>query len=211
MGQSPEKHGMGRHTGPKARINRRLGAMVFESSGAVRSAERRDFPPGMSQRRRKPSNYALALMEKQKIKYYYGLRERQLRRLFDHAKRTQGNTGEQLLVLCERRLDNVIRRAGFAETRPQARQAASHGHFQVNGRTVTVPSIRIHVGDVISVRNRPNLKTLYAVSVESGSRNDTDWIDVDTDNLTATVTALPTSEDVSLPVDVGKVVVFLSR
>ena len=94
--------------------------MIFESSGAVRAAERRDYPPGMSQRRRKPSNYALGLLEKQKIKYYYGLRERQLRRYFDAAKRLQGNTGEQLLVLCERRLDNVIRRAGFADTRPQA-------------------------------------------------------------------------------------------
>ena len=202
---------MGRHTGPKARINRRLGAMIFESSGAVRSAERRDYPPGMSQRRRKPSNYALGLIEKQKIKYYYGLRERQLRRYFDAAKREQGNTGEQLLILCERRLDNVIRRAGLAETRPQARQGASHGHFQVNGRTVTVPSIRISAGDVISVRNRPNLKSLYAAKVASSSTNDTDWIEVDVDNLTVTVTALPTSEDVSLPVDVGKVVVFLSR
>jgi small subunit ribosomal protein S4 len=202
---------MGRHTGPKARINRRLGAMIFESSGAVRAAERRDYPPGMSQRRRKPSNYAIALLEKQKIKYYYGLRERQLRRYFDAAKGMQGNTGEQLLMLCERRLDNVIRRAGFADTRPQARQGASHGHFQVNGRTVTVPSIRINAGDVISVRNRPNLKALYGSLLESGSTNDADWIDIDTDNLSATVTALPTAEDVSLPVDVGKVVVFLSR
>ena len=202
---------MGRHTGPKARINRRLGAMIFESSGAVRAAERRDYPPGMSQRRRKPSNYAIALLEKQKIKYYYGLRERQLRRYFEAAKGMQGNTGEQLLMLCERRLDNVIRRAGFADTRPQARQGASHGHFQVNGRTVTVPSIRINAGDVISVRNRPNLKTLYGSLLDSGSTNAADWIDVDTDNLSATVTALPTAEDVSLPVDVGKVVVFLSR
>ncbi|HAB13905.1 MAG TPA: 30S ribosomal protein S4 [Planctomycetaceae bacterium] len=202
---------MGRHTGPKARINRRLGAMIFENSGAVRAAERRDYPPGMSQRRRKPSNYAIALLEKQKIKYYYGLRERQLRRYFDAAKGMQGNTGEQLLMLCERRLDNVIRRAGFADSRPQARQGASHGHFQVNGRTVTVPSIRINAGDVISVRNRPNLKALYGSLLESGSTNDADWIDIDTDNLSVTVTALPTAEDVSLPVDVGKVVVFLSR
>lgn len=202
---------MGRHTGPKARINRRLGAMVFESSGAIRASERRDYPPGMSQRRRKPSNYALALIEKQKIKYYYGLRERQLRRYFDAAKRQQGNTGEQLLILCERRLDNVIRRAGFAETRPQARQGAAHGHFQVNGRTVTVPSIRINAGDVISVRNRPNVKSLYASLIESGSTNETDWIEVDSDNLTATITALPTFEDVSLPVEVGKVIAFLSR
>ena len=116
---------MGHYTGPKGRINRRLGAMVFESSGALRAAERRDFPPGMSQRRRKASNYALALAEKQKIKYFYGLRERQLRRYFDKARHMKGNTGEQLLILCERRLDNVIRRAGFTLTRPQARQGAA--------------------------------------------------------------------------------------
>ena len=111
---------MGRYTGPKARKNRRLGVMVFESAGAIRAAERRDYPPGASQRRRKPSNYAIALREKQKIKYYYGLRERQLRKYFVAAKRMKGNTGEQLLVLCERRLDNVVRRAGLAVTRPQA-------------------------------------------------------------------------------------------
>ena len=202
---------MGHYTGPKARINRRLGALIFENAGAAKAFERRENPPGMAQRRRKMSNYGMALHEKQKIKYYYGLRERQLRRYFEAAKGMQGNTGEQLLMLCERRLDNVIRRAGFADTRPQARQGASHGHFQVNGRTVTVPSIRINAGDVISVRNRPNLKTLYGSLLDSGSTNDADWIDVDTDNLSATVTALPTAEDVSLPVDVGKVVVFLSR
>ena len=202
---------MGRHTGPKARINRRLGAMIFENSGAVRAAERRDYPPGMSQRRRKPSNYAIALLEKQKIKYYYGLRERQLRRYFDAAKGMQGNTGEQLLMLCERRLDNVIRRAGFADSRPQARQGASHGHFQVNGRTVTVPSIRINAGDVVTVRNRPNLKVFYKTLIDSGAANNADWIELDADSLTATVTVLPTYEDVSLPVDVGKVVAFLSR
>ncbi len=202
---------MGRHTGPKARINRRLGAMIFESSGAVRAAERRDFPPGMSQRRRKPSNYALALLEKQKIKYYYGLRERQLRRYFDAAKRLQGNTGEQLLILCERRLDNIIRRAGFTVTRPQSRQGAAHAHFQINGRTVTIPSIRINVGDVIAVRKRPNLQSLYTSLLDSGASPNSDWITLDADGLAATVTALPTFEDVSLPVDVGKVVAFLSR
>lgn len=202
---------MGRYTGPKARKNRRLGVMVFESAGAIRAAERRDYPPGASQRRRKPSNYAIALREKQKIKYYYGLRERQLRKYFVAAKRMKGNTGEQLLVLCERRLDNVVRRAGLAVTRPQARQGAAHGHFQINGTTVTVPSIRINPGDVITVRNRPNLKVFYKTLIESGAANNADWIEFDADSLTAMVTALPTYEDVSLPVDVGKVVAFLSR
>ncbi len=132
---------MGRYTGPKARVNRRLGFMVFENAGAVRAAEKKEYPPGMSQRRRKVSNYGLALTEKQKIKYYYGLRETQLRRYFSIAKRTKGNTSAALMILCERRLDNVVRRAGFTQTRPQARQGVAHAHFQVNGKTVTRPAI----------------------------------------------------------------------
>ncbi len=202
---------MGRYTGPKARINRRLGAMVFESSGAIRASERKEYPPGAAQRRRKISTYGAALTEKQKIKYYYGLREKQLRRYFDKARRAKGNTGEQLLILCERRLDNAIRRAGFAVTRPQARQGAAHAHFQVNGRTVRTPSIIVRPGDVISVRNRPNLQKMYKEVIESAELPQTNWISFDQNELQATVTAFPTFDDVTLPVDVGQVVAFLSR
>ncbi|HND53495.1 MAG TPA: 30S ribosomal protein S4, partial [Pirellulaceae bacterium] len=124
---------MSRYTRPKARVNRRLGSLIYESNGARRASERRENPPGMHGRAKRPSNYGLALMEKQKIKHYYGLGERQLRRIFDLASRAKGNTGETLLILCERRLDNVVRRAGFTRTRPQARQGIVHGHFQVNG------------------------------------------------------------------------------
>ena len=134
---------MGRYTGPKGRINRRLGAMVFENGGAIRALDRKEYPPGMSQRRRKVSNYGLALREKQKIKYFYGLREKQLRKYFDKARKMKGNTGEEMMVLCERRLDNAVRRAGFTLTRPQARQGLAHGHFQLNGRTVSIPSITV--------------------------------------------------------------------
>jgi small subunit ribosomal protein S4 len=202
---------MGRYTGAKGRINRRLGAMVFENAGAVRALDRRENPPGMAQRRRKPTNYGLALAEKQKIKYYYGLREKQLRRAFAKARRLPGNTGEQLLVLCEKRLDNVVRRAGFTATRPQARQGIVHSHFQINGRTVNKPSIMVHVGDVITVRNRPNLQAMYKSLAESVSTERCDWISFDPQRLEATITSLPTFEDVSLPVDVGSVVAFLSR
>lgn len=202
---------MGHYTGPKGRINRRLGALVFEDSGAARALEKRENPPGMHLRRRKLSNYGLALQEKQKIKYYYGFRERQLRRFFDIARKTPGNTGEQLLILCERRLDNVIRRAGLAHTRPQARQGIAHSHFRLNGRTVRTPSILVKAGDVISVRNRHNLKGLYQGVIESGAAQQTDWLSLDAPNLEITVTQLPTFEDVSLPVDVGQVVAFMSR
>ena len=122
---------MARYHGPKARVNRRLGMLIYEGSGSARAFERRDSPPGMHTRGRRPSNYGMALMEKQKIKHYYGLGERQLRRYFNNVSHKKGNTGEMLLILCERRLDNVIRRAGLAKTRPQARQGIVHGHFQV--------------------------------------------------------------------------------
>jgi small subunit ribosomal protein S4 len=202
---------MGRYTGPKGRINRRLGAMIFESSGAVKAFNKRDTPPGPVVRRRKVSNYGLALTEKQKIKYYYGLRERQLRKYFDMARKVKGNTGEYLLILCERRLDNVVRRAGFTATRPQARQGITHGHFQLNGHTVDIPSILVKAGDVITVRNRPNLHTMYHGLIESTVRPQTDWIDFDAQEMRAVVKTEPTYDDVSLPVEVGQVVAFLSR
>ncbi|MCH8829537.1 MAG: 30S ribosomal protein S4 [Planctomycetes bacterium] len=202
---------MGRYTGPKARINRRLGAMVFENAGALRATERRETPPGMAQRRRKTSNYGLALAEKQKIKFYYGLRQKQLRRAFNEARRLKGNTGEMLLILCERRLDNVIRRAGFTITRPQARQGIVHCHFQLNGKTVWTPSIQVKAGDVIRIRPRPKLQALYRGIVEGSTLPQCDWISFDAGALEATVTSLPSIEDVSLPVNVGQVVAFLSR
>ncbi|MFO0918966.1 MAG: 30S ribosomal protein S4 [Planctomycetaceae bacterium] len=202
---------MGRYTGPKGRVNRRLGAMVFENAGAVRALEKRPSPPGMAERRRKLSTYGMALADKQKIKYYYGLREAQLRRYFAKAKAQKGNTGDILLVMCERRLDNVIRRAGFTVTRLQARQGVVHRHFQLNGKTVNKPSIFVNPGDVITIRNRPNLKKLYQELAESGSRQTVDWLAFDAKDLEGRVTALPTAKDVSLPVDILQVIAFMSR
>lgn len=202
---------MGHYTGAKARVNRRLGAAIFENAGALRAFEKRDTPPGMHPRRKKPTIYGSALTEKQKIKYYYGLRERQLRKYFTEARRLKGNTGENLLALCERRLDNVIRRAGFALTRPQARQAVAHAHFQVNGRTVNKPSIMVRAGDVITVRNRPNLQAIYKEQVANASNTNCEFVSVDEKSLKIIVTHIPTFADVSLPVDVGQVVAFLSR
>ncbi len=201
---------MGRYTGPKARINRRLGFQVFENAGAVRAFEKKEYPPGMAQRRRKTSIYGQALTEKQKIKFYFGLREKNLRKYFDKAKRMKGNTGENLMILCERRLDNVVRRAGFTSTRPQSRQGIVHGHFLVNGRRVDRPSYQVNAGDVITVKNRPNLKKFYA-ELSAGIDQSASWINYDKEELRAIVTSLPTFDDVSLPVEVGAVVAFLSR
>jgi small subunit ribosomal protein S4 len=202
---------MARYTGPKARINRRLSALIYESAGATRASDRRNSPPGMHVRGRRPSNYGLALMEKQKIKHYYGLGERQLRRYFDAVSRKRGNTGELLLLMCERRLDNVVRRCGFTKTRPQARQGVSHGHFRVNGVKVTVPSYLLRPGDVIEVRGRENLKNLYRGVIANASPDPLDWVTFDTENLKATVLGLPGPSDISLPVDANAVVEFLSR
>ena len=202
---------MGHYTGPKARINRRLGSQIYESAGAIRAQERRDHPPGMRTRMRRPSNYGLALMEKQKIKHYYGLGERQLRNYFDKAGRQKGNTGENLLLLCERRLDNVVRRAGFTKTRPQARQGIVHGHFQVNGIKTTAPSFRVRPGDVITVRPRQNLQAIYREQMENSQVESMEWLAVDNETCRATLQGLPGPSDVSLPVDVNIVVEFLSR
>ncbi len=202
---------MGRYTGSKSRINRRLGVMVYESAGAVRAMERRDFPPGMHVSRRRPSNYALALMEKQKIKHYYGLGEKQLRRYFEKAKHMKGNTGQQLLIMCERRLDNVVRRAGFTKTRPQARQGIVHGHFQVNGITVNKPSCMLRPGDVVTVRPKKNLQNVYHELAGASSGDAPDWVSFDASTLRGTVQSVPAPEDISLPVDGNIVVEFLSR
>ena len=202
---------MARYTGPKARINRRLSSLIYESGGAVRALERRDQPPGMHVRPRRPSNYGMALMEKQKIKHYYGLGERQLRRYFGKATRSKGNTGKELLILCERRLDNVVRRAGFTCTRPQARQGIVHGHFQVNGVKVTKPSFLIRPGDVLTLRNRENLKNVYRSILTDHPPDTLDWVTLDSENLQATIQGTPAASDISLPVDVNVVIEFLSR
>lgn len=202
---------MGTYTGPKARVNRRLGAMIFENAGAIRATDKRNKPPGMHDRAKRPSNYGAALMEKQKIKFYYGMGERQLRRFFDRASRAKGNTGENLLILCERRLDNIVRRAGFTKTRPQARQGIVHGHFQVNGITVDKPSYILRPGDVVTVRPRKNLLGLYRFLAEEVNSEGLPWLTFDHETLRATMQGLPGADDISLPVDANTVVEFLSR
>lgn len=203
---------MARYNGPKARINRRLGFQVYESHGAVKAMERRDNPPGMHTRPRRTSNYGLALREKQKIKHYYGLGERQLRRFFDSVRHKKGNTGQQMLQLLERRLDNVVRRAGFTKTRPQARQGIVHGHFRVNGVKVTSPAYQLRPGDVITVKTKEPIENFYrGVIANSDAPPPVEWLSVDVESLRINVNGLPGPSDLSLPVDVNIVVEFMSR
>ena len=202
---------MARYHGPKARVNRRLGMLIYETAGAARALERRDNPPGMHVKGRKLSNWGLASAEKQKIKHYYGLGERQLRRYYDMVASKKGNTGEQILALCERRLDNIIRRAGLTKTRPQARQGIVHGHFYVNGIKVTSPSYQLRPGDVITIRPKEQIYNLYKGVAGDGGSQTPDWITFDSETLRTTMVGLPGPSDVSLPVDVNIVVEFLAR
>ncbi len=202
---------MARYTGPKARVNRRLGIMLYETAGAARAMDRRNTPPGMHTRGRRPSNYGQALQEKQKIKHYYGLGEKQLRRYFDIVGRKPGNTGELLLLMCEQRLDNVVRRVGFTKTRPQARQGIGHGHFRVNGVKVDKPGYLLRSGDVIEVRGKEALKNLYRGVIANSPPDGLDWVSFDSEQLRATVLSIPSAVDISLPVDANSVVEFLSR
>jgi len=203
---------MGHYIGPKARINRRLGIEVYDSSGALRASHRRIFPPGQhSQRRRRPSDYGRALLEKQKICHYYGLRQRQLKRFYHMAKRAEGNTGQNLLRLCERRLDNVIWKSGLAKTRSQARQAVAHGHFFVNSRRTDIPSYLVEIEDVIQVGPKDALRKIYSSRVEETDRPQAAFIAVDSKELTIKVVRLPDNDDVGLPVNVNQVVELMSR
>lgn len=202
---------MGRYNGPKAKVNRRLNAQIYETGGAMRAFERRPSPPGMHNRRGKLSTYGYGLYEKQKIKHYYGLREKQLRRYYDIASRKTGNTGDNLLMLCERRLDNVVRRSGLARTGLQARQGVVHCHFTVNGVKTNKPSFLVRPGDVIEVRRRSNLEQYYSLVMESARREPCGWINTDEDALRVTVVGYPGHEDITLPVDILSVIEFMSR
>lgn len=193
-------------------VSQRLHEMrEFDSSLAIKARHQVETSLSTSERRRKLSVYGMALAEKQKLKYYYGLREAQLRRYFVSAKACRGNTGELLLMICERRLDNVIRRAGFTLTRTQARQGLVHRHFQLNGETVDKPSILVKPGDVITLRPRSNLAKMYREIIESGSRPPVDWIQFNAHEMEARIVNLPTAQDVSLPIDIGQLMAFMSR
>src|SRR5438045_4151384 len=183
---------MGTYTGPKTRVSRRYGVPIFGSS---KSLERKNYPPGMhgpKGSRRKQSDYAIALGEKQKLRYQYGLLERQFRRIFQHALRKRGVTGETLLQLLETRIDNVIFRLGFANTRSAARQLVSHGHVLVNGRTVNVASYNVKAGDEIAIKDKPKSRQLALRNLElTQIVHVPDWPAVDRDALKGKCRYLP--------------------
>lgn len=202
---------MARYTGPRARISRRLGVPIFGYSKAV---EKRNYPPGQHgpKSRRKVTDYALGLLEKQKMRYYYGLQERQFRRVYEAAIRRRGVTGEQMLQLLETRLDSVVYSLGFGSTRSAARQVISHGHVKVNGRKVDVPSFAVKVNDVIEFRANPVSRQLAARGLElSTSRPVPDWLSLNKEALKGSVVRMPTREDIQPIANEQAVVEFYSR
>ncbi|MEP6671619.1 MAG: 30S ribosomal protein S4 [Chthoniobacter sp.] len=203
---------MARYTGPKTRISRRFGVALFGPSKAL---ERKNYGPGMhgpKGSRRKQSEYAIALGEKQKLRYQYGVLEKQFRRYFGIASQRRGVTGEILLQLLETRLDNVIYRLGFANSRSAARQMVSHGHVQVNGRKVDVSSFNVKAGDAITVKDKPQSRRLAAKNLELTQITPVpDWLTVDKDQFAGKVSRIPTREEIAPIVNEQLIVELYSR
>ena len=203
---------MARYKGPRVRISRKYGQPIF---GPSKYLERRAYPPGVhgpKKSRRKLSDYALGLAEKQKLRYQYGLLERQFRRMFEIARKKRGVTGETLLQLLETRLDNVVFRVGFATTRPFARQFVTHGHVKVNGRKVSSPSYCVKPGDVLDVRDTAASRQLVTKSLESAQvRPVPAWIAFNRDAMRAQVARIPTVDEIQPIVNVQVIVEFYSR
>ena len=175
--------------------------------------ERRDSPPGQHQARRgKTTDYGVHLREKQKVKHYYGVLERQFRRYFERAERTKGNTGDVLMTLLERRLDNIVHRLGFGLSRAAARQLVNHGHVTVNGTRVDVPSYLVRVGDVIRVKNRSKSIDLARAALEEHPRQTPDFLSVTGAEVPEGIVGrLPAADDVSIPVQTQLIVELCSR
>jgi small subunit ribosomal protein S4 len=200
---------MARYRGPKQKIARRFKEPIFGPSKAL---ERKPYPPGQHgrNRRRRESEYAVQLKEKQKAKYTYGLLEKQFKNLFDKATRKQGVTGENLLIFLESRLDNTVFRLGIARTRRQARQFVSHRHIMVNGRIVNVPSYEVKPDDVIAVR--PKSRTLEVIedNVQRRGRRFS-WLDFDEDEMKGKLLHRPDRQDIPENIDEQLIVELYSK
>ncbi len=202
---------MARHTGPRLKIVRRFQAPL--PGLTQKNGERRPYPPGQHGpgRRSKLSDYRIRLEEKQKLRFNYGLTERQLRKYYKHATKTKGDTGALLLQLLEQRLDNVVFRAGFAPTIPAARQLINHGHLLVDGKKVNIASYAVHTGQLIKLRDKSQkipvvLTTLAARPLEMPS-----YLTVDNDAFSATMTELPGRDDVPVEVQEQLIIEYYSR
>ena len=202
---------MARYTGPRVRISRRFGIPIF---GPSKYLERKNYGPGVHgpKSRRKHTDYALGLIEKQKLRYYYGLMERQFRGVYERALKRRGVTGVTLLQILETRLDSVVCNLGFANTRPAARQLVSHGHVKVNGRKVNIPSYAVKVNDLIEMKDSNVSRQMATRNLElATSRAVPDWLSLAKEALKGTMLRIPSREDIQPIANEQAVVEFYSR
>ena len=208
---------MARYTGPDCKLCRRERQKLYlkgtRCEGPKCAIEKRPYPPGEHGRGRiRESEYLLQLREKQKARRIYGVLERQFRNYYEEASRRTGLTGENLLVLLETRLDNVVFRGGLARSRDEARQLVRHRHFQVNGRTVNIPSYRVRVGDVVTVRDRArNLVPILGALELIGSKSIPGWVSTDTTKLQISILDLPSRTQIDVPVQEQLIVELYSK
>jgi small subunit ribosomal protein S4 len=202
---------MARYTGPTTRISRRFGVHLL---GSAKALERRNYPPGQHgpKSRRKVSEYSVGLGEKQKLRYVYGLLERQFRRTFETAKRERGVTGERFLQLLETRLDSVVYLLGLAKSRAAARQFVNHGHIRVNGRKLDIASYSVKSGDEIEVKNAPASRQFATRNLEENRiRNVPGWLTLNAEAFKANVTRLPKRDEMDQTINEQLIVEFYSR
>ncbi len=209
---------MARYTGPVCRLCRREGMKLFLKGERCYTGkcaiDRRAYAPGQhgQARAKKPTEYGLQLREKQKARRMYGVMEKQFRNYFDMAARKKGMAGENLLVLLERRLDNVIFHLGFASSRPEARQLVNHGHYTINGKKVDIASYAVRVGEIIAVKEGSKSSPRIKLLLENlGSRTVPGWLSLDANTAAGTVVALPTREDIQIPIQEHLIVEKYSR
>ena len=208
---------MARYTDAVCRLCRREGQKLFLKGDRCYTdkcaADRRPYPPGQhGQGRTKTSEYGLQLREKQKARRYYGILESQFRGYFELASRRKGKTGENLLAILESRLDNVVYRLGFAMSRAEARQLVLHGHFQVNGRKVNIPSFLVKPGMIIALKDKSRSLDKFKSVIEANAfRQPPKWLDYDSTALVAKVIALPSRDDIDMPIEEQLIVEHYSK
>jgi small subunit ribosomal protein S4 len=205
---------MARYTGPKVRLTRRLSTNIFENEKGRRALDRRPFPPGThgrTRRRNAGSEYLAQLQEKQKAKYIYGVLEKQFRKTYEEALRHQGPTGENLLIMLECRLDNVVYRAKWASTRPQARQFVNHGLIRVNGKRLDIPSARVRKGDVVTLSPKAAQNIVIQHNLDTADGSVVGWLEVGEGGKQVTVRDLPQREHIDVPVRESLIVELYSK
>lgn len=208
---------MARYTGPVCRLCRREGVKLFLKGERCYSdkcaIEKRNYAPGQhGQRRSKSSEYGLQLREKQKAKRIYGVLEGPFRTYFEEADRKKGVSGENLLITLESRFDNMVYRAGFADSRAQARQFVRHNHFTLNGKKANIPSMQLKVGDVFQLKEKSKDSAIIKAIVDNlGRKTPPAWLELDVDNLSVKVVNLPTKEDIDIPVVEQMIVELYSK